>query len=630
MSYTLTNKNKVKYSPVSFPGIYSTFTIEQVQPNPILSPISIYLPLNDVSENNLSNIERNLVKNNTVLTADNIKNLFAPNDETFNKCVEYLKKYGEIMWMSKSKTCLIFHPLQSFYDEIFSSSGEIKNKFLSQNTISTYITDGTNAFNYYSLSTLNDPITLPFGMVSCYLNFWNDPTQKNLTSTGWADTYTLSKNQIVSTFVNVDNFINSLPRSELKSNSISLYQAEELISKESLTYFGNFYNAKYSTSYDSDYFSDRVKIVLLDTSLNIREISLPSSGLSPEESFNYDFENNGEMLLDIISVLQTNCECDIKIIYGMIPSFISNENFVNFKTNQVYCLFDLNIVYQYLLEEYPSTPSVISSSYANLIKMVYNDYYRVSLNLRFLSMQGISFFSAAGDTGPWAYIQNNSNAADETLLDLEKPDDAGYVLIGDSLILMGGFNNNVGNTVGLDEIMTMGSDYNPFFSSSGGFIRGYPIPEWKKEASGSYTDKESIQTQYDYLTFKQKIIKEIEIEKGGNIYPDLIFNGSVYMLDQQKYSVGGTSLASPYFAARIAFLNSMRSTPIACLNRIIYTSEFRKCLSRIIHQPTSYGNFNGYSPQYDENTIWDPANGLGIPDFDKMKEILLDTSTITF
>lgn len=107
----------------------------------------------------------------------------------------------------------------------------------------------------------------------------------------------------------------------------------------------------------------------------------------------------------------------------------------------------------------------------------------------------------------------------------------------------------------------------------------------------------------------------------------------------EKYGSGGTSAAAPTFAGIIGLLNDARlragKPALGFLNPFLY-SEGYKALNDITGG-SSYG-CGGIDPQSEEEVPgaliipgahwnategWDPVTGLGTPNFEKLKELVL-------
>lgn len=604
----------VKYVPYVKKNSYYPIDISTPPPGFSLSPIGIHLPLRNIE--NLDAVEQRLVSGNTTLTQEQTLEEFAPDNETYEKCISFLNAHGTVMWVSSTKTCLIYQPSTSFYTTLCNGVWSLTDQE------QYYVNSGGESIFYtLPLFNVNNDVSLPYGMTSMPFNCVGDTSARYLKSAQWSDTLEIANNGIITP---IQTNVNMQKVDENPVGSIILYESEQILTIQTLIYFAQYYNTKYGTSYSDTYFADKVILTYLDENLTNHLLSLPPSALPPAEAFDYDRNNNGEMLLDVLACFETNPNINIYIFYGMIYSGVSDDAFVLNPINQNSMVYDFNVMYQYLVER--DGINCVSNSYAlNFLKVSPNDYQRLSLSSRLLGAQGLSIFNSSGDTGPWS-ITNNSNLTDSDLYDLTKPDLSYPIVNGNGVITVGGYNPNQ-NFAGYNPYATMAFPGNPNFSSAGGFQRGYSLPLWKKVASNSYKLKKSISNQITKNSFNFKSV-DIEVEENGNITPDLVFNGVTNLLDNPTYGVYGTSLASPYLAARVATINSLRSAPLVSLYKIIYSPQFRECLIRKITQPNFYAFFNGYSPDVSDGVLWDPVNGLGIPDYEKMKDVLLNTSNI--
>jgi tripeptidyl-peptidase-1 len=107
----------------------------------------------------------------------------------------------------------------------------------------------------------------------------------------------------------------------------------------------------------------------------------------------------------------------------------------------------------------------------------------------------------------------------------------------------------------------------------------------------------------------------------------------------KKYGSGGTSAAAPTFAGIVGLLNDARlragKSTLGFLNPFLYSKGY-KALNDIT-SGSSYG-CGGIDPQSEEEVSgaliipgafwnategWDPVTGLGTPDFQKLKELVL-------
>lgn len=113
----------------------------------------------------------------------------------------------------------------------------------------------------------------------------------------------------------------------------------------------------------------------------------------------------------------------------------------------------------------------------------------------------------------------------------------------------------------------------------------------------------------------------------------LIFGNSVATVDRGHYGGGsGTSASSPMLAGIVALLNDERfragKGPLGFINPLIY--EYGPAAFNDIVNGVSTGcGFQSGEPPYLPRMMWnctagwDPVTGMGTPDFEKLKEIVL-------
>lgn len=106
-----------------------------------------------------------------------------------------------------------------------------------------------------------------------------------------------------------------------------------------------------------------------------------------------------------------------------------------------------------------------------------------------------------------------------------------------------------------------------------------------------------------------------------------------------RYGSGGTSAACPLFSALVGMLNDARlragKSTLGFLNPLLYSKGYRALTD--VTGGQSIG-CNGIDPQNDETVAgagiipwahwnatvgWDPVTGLGLPDFEKLRQLVL-------
>ncbi|KAI0342432.1 subtilisin-like protein [Trametopsis cervina] len=147
--------------------------------------------------------------------------------------------------------------------------------------------------------------------------------------------------------------------------------------------------------------------------------------------------------------------------------------------------------------------------------------------------------------------------------------------------------------------------------SSGGFSNYFSIPDYQKNAVGSFLQNHPPQ----YPT-------SIWNATGSRGFPDLAANGAsvVAPVGGEFVIVSGTSAASPIVATLLSAVNDARlaigKKPIGFINPVIYSAEFQDAFNDITHGDNPGCGTDGFSA----TKGWDPVTGLGTPDFPKLLE----------
>jgi len=161
------------------------------------------------------------------------------------------------------------------------------------------------------------------------------------------------------------------------------------------------------------------------------------------------------------------------------------------------------------------------------------------------------------------------------------------------------------------------------FSSSGGFSNYFAQPWYQVEAVEQYF--KTANPPYPYYS-------EFEVDfnttKGlynriGRGYPDLAANGAHFRAytDGHDYFYYGTSLAAPLVASVLTLLNEERfavgKKPVGFINPVLYQNSW------VLNDIVNGTNVGCGSEGFSAVPGWDPATGLGTPNFPKMKELFL-------
>ncbi|PLW19550.1 hypothetical protein PCANC_01563 [Puccinia coronata f. sp. avenae] len=256
---------------------------------------------------------------------------------------------------------------------------------------------------------------------------------------------------------------------------------------------------------------------------------------------------------------------------------------------------------QYMLgQPTDKLPKVISSSYGDEEQSVPLSYARRVCNgFAALSARGVSLLFSSGDFGVGESGTCYSNTEPRKRMFLpDFPASCPYV-------------TTVGGTENFYPEVAVSKFGFAGFTSGGGFSNYFQIPEWQQKA----VDR--------YLQFLGPDEYKDLYNRTGRGYPDVSAQGSRYAIAwrQTFLSVDGTSASSPTFASIIALLNdysiSLGGPSLGYLNPWLYASGF-KGLNDI-----TFGSANGCNTSgFRATEGWDPVNGLGTPDFQKLQDLI--------
>jgi len=186
------------------------------------------------------------------------------------------------------------------------------------------------------------------------------------------------------------------------------------------------------------------------------------------------------------------------------------------------------------------------------------------------------------------------------------------------------------------------------FSGGGGFSMYQPMPDYQRSV---------VET---YLASGVTLPPPVTFNGSNRGYPDVSFLGHNFVVatgpqsPSQGYSypiqiVGGTSASSPSFAGMVAHLNDFLlengASPLGFLNPFLYqmaqidSSTFNDIVPHTVvglsNNSIVVGNFSGctqtYCCQYgfQVSTGWDPATGLGTPNYPAILSYLKSYNNLT-
>ncbi|KAF3390198.1 Tripeptidyl-peptidase sed4 [Penicillium rolfsii] len=367
--------------------------------------------------------------------------------------------------------------------------------------------------------------------------------------------------------------------------------------------FGSFLNQ--SASY-----SDLAKFEqLFDIPSQSFTVELLNGGVNNQSASVSDI---GEANLDVQNIVGIAHPLPVhEYITGGVAPFIpdADEPTAASDSNEPYLIY-----YEYLLsKENSEIPQVISNSYGDDEQTVPEKYARRVCNLIGLNtLRGLTVIHSSGDEGVGSACQ----ASDGVTPQFQPifPATCPYVTA-------------VGGT----------SDVSPevaWNASSGGFSNYFPRAWYQYPAIEYYLDLISDETKEYYGKYTDFEGRGFPDVSAHSLYPDY----EVIYAGKQARS-GGTSAAAPVFAAIIGLLNDARlragKSTLGFLNPFLYAYG-HKALNDITGG-ASYG-CGGIDPQSDEPVPgsliipgahwnategWDPVTGLGTPDFQKLKKLVL-------
>ncbi|KAI2638406.1 subtilisin-like protein [Xylaria nigripes] len=151
------------------------------------------------------------------------------------------------------------------------------------------------------------------------------------------------------------------------------------------------------------------------------------------------------------------------------------------------------------------------------------------------------------------------------------------------------------------------------FVPGGGFSNQFAMPDYQKEAIASYY------ALHD-PGYNSSVYNNSQIARG---FPDVIAPSTNFItgIDGGFFPFTGTSAAAPLFASMIALINGERikagKGPIGFLNAIMY--EHPEMFDDVTEGQVKGCGSEGFAAVEG----WDPASGLGTPNYAKMREVFL-------
>jgi tripeptidyl-peptidase-1 len=275
---------------------------------------------------------------------------------------------------------------------------------------------------------------------------------------------------------------------------------------------------------------------------------------------------------------------------GSQPGF-KPDNFTPENTNEPYLAW----VQHLLSTPDDELPYVISTSYADNEQTVSPEYAkRVCESFAQLGARGVSLFFASGDDGV---------GADGTCFANEEPYERKFMPEFPSSCP---YVTTVGGTFLFEpEVAVVDTSYRRPFYSSGGFSEYFPTPSYQKTAVSQYLASHDNFPAYSGL-----------FTPTGRAYPDVAaqsLNFSV-IYNSGLERIGGTSAATPAFAAIVALVNDAllaagRPT-MGFLNPWLYRGGF-EAFRDVLSGKSAGCETEGFPA----SKGWDAVTGWGTPDF---------------
>ena len=161
-----------------------------------------------------------------------------------------------------------------------------------------------------------------------------------------------------------------------------------------------------------------------------------------------------------------------------------------------------------------------------------------------------------------------------------------------------------------------------FFASGGGFSNVYPVPNYQAEAVADYFET-SYPTYSSYGMNDTIGANSGLYNRQGRGYPDVAANGDkIAIWTKAGFGVAaGTSASAPVFASVINLINEERlyagKSPVGFVNPVLYANPSA-------FNDIKVGNNSGCGTSgFNASQGWDPATGLGTPNYPKLLEVFM-------
>ncbi|KAI9715402.1 MAG: hypothetical protein M1828_000862 [Chrysothrix sp. TS-e1954] len=280
-------------------------------------------------------------------------------------------------------------------------------------------------------------------------------------------------------------------------------------------------------------------------------------------------------------------------------------------------------------------PNVISISLAGQEADVPAAYQKRQCNeFMKLGLQGVSVIVPSGDTGIRAYPPADGDTGclgpRKNIFSPMWPSTCPYVtVVGGTMIAQ---NDTVEDA---EHVLSVPG---ASFSSGGGFSNLFPRPSYQDSVIKHYFRYHDPPFKhYNHIFNDTSAVRSgRDVASTGGVYsrlgrgvPDVAavgFNIGIVLQGQQSNGGAGTSASAPLFAALVNRINEARlaknKSPVGFINPVLYNN------ADVLNDIT-LGQNNGCGSSDDGFKAvegWDPVTGLGTPNFEKLRDILLSVA----
>lgn len=417
----------------------------------------------------------------------------------------------------------------------------------------------------------------------------------------------------------------SLPtfQPKLTRNAASNVSCADIITPDCLADMYNFRGYKPSASSGSrvgfgSFLNESANYA--DLAIYEKRFNIPGQNFSVElingatNDQNWTTASLGEANLDVELIVGVSHPLPVvEFITSGTPPFIPNADEPTAADNQNEPYLEY---YEYLLSKpNAALPQVISNSYGDDEQTV-PEYYakRVCNLIGLMGLRGITVLESSGDTGIGSACMSNDGTETPEFTPTF-PGTCPYL-------------TSVGGT----------QSYAPevaWDAGSGGFSNYFSRPWYQESAVRKYLDHHITSETKEYYTQYTNF--------AGRGFPDVaahsLHPNYEVIRKGQRGTSGGTSAASPVFAGIVGLLNDARlragKPSLGFLNPLLYSGALKDFTD--ITAGSSIG-CNGVNPQtgkkvpgggiipyahWNATVGWDPVTGLGVPDFKKLKDLVL-------